>query len=441
MTDVGEETHGNAPEPYPNKQHMKLRISLFYDGTGNNRTNTAERVANSPVYRRHSSGDDSYEADASNVAEIERAVLPQAEGYEHYIKVYTEGIGTTNGRGDSNWGFALGAGDTGVVTKAEQGIAAALDQLRRRRGLVPSETVLDYVAVDTCGFSRGAASARYAVHHVLHHRWAAMRLRNQLEAMGFVVQHLEVVAVGLFDTVSSHGVVHRNDVAALHLDAIRNANAVYQLAAAEEYRDNFSLTNIASAGGRGTTVYLPGAHSDVGGGYRHNAPEAWRPLTTGYWARTIAEFLLARGWYRGTLAGPELVFAPAHGPTLFPPGRAEEDTVTTSREAISTRYTFIPRRLMARWLTERGVPVNPRLFEAYTPEGVPWGVQIEERARRAIDPTPDYWERPSTGLAILRHGFLHVSFREVASGGGLLPHIVRFVPRVGRPVRRVWTNG
>lgn len=438
MIEFHEPTDQHAPAPWPNKRHIKLRISLFYDGTGNNRINTAERVANTPVYRRQSSGDDSYSADASNVAEIESAVLPDAEGFQEYVHVYTEGIGTTNRGADDNQGFALGTGTTGVDIKGAKGITAALSQLSRKRRVVPSNTVLDYVAVDTCGFSRGAAAARYAVWYMLEHRWPAFRLRNRLVVMGFVVNDIKVTAVGLFDTVSSYGVRHSNDVEELHLDSIRNAEAVYQLAAAEEYRDNFSLTNIASAGGRGTMVYLPGAHSDVGGGYHDGDPETRRPLKEGFWAKAVAEFMLARGWFHGH----ELEFVPAHGPTLFPLSRAAEDTVNTHRGRISTAYTVIPRRLMARWLIKQGVPVNPELLNSVTPDKVPFGPQIEQRALSAVDTTPDFWERPSAALAQLRHGFLHVSFRDEASAWGLvLPHAVLIDTALGRPKRRVWPNG
>lgn len=421
---------------------MRLRISLFYDGTGNNRTNTAERVARSPTYRRHSSGDDSYEADASNVAEIERLVLDRAQGFDEYLHVYTEGIGTTTRGADDTEGFALGTGTTGVVRKVERGIAEAVTQLSKRTTLQPRDTRLDVVAVDTCGFSRGAAAARHAVHQVLYHRWAAFRLKNRLEALGFEVGRVYVDAVGLFDTVSSYGIRHANDVAELQLDAIRHAQAVYHLAAAEEYRDNFSLTNIASAGGRGTEVYLPGAHSDVGGGYRDGAPEVRNPLMSGSYARPVAEFMLARGWFRGGMDGPELVFTAGRGPTLIPPRRATLDRVTTRRGPLPTRYTFIPRRLMARWLRDRGIPIAPRLFRVYTTDGIPWGPQIEQRALTAQDRTPDYWERPSTGLAVLRNGFLHVSFRAESAAGGLVhPHAVRLADWRGRPQRRIWTNG
>ena len=46
-----------------------------------------------------------------------------------------------------------------------------------------------------------------------------------------------------------------------------------QIASVDEYRKNFRLTNIKSAGLRGLEFTLPGVHSDIGGGYRNNVRE------------------------------------------------------------------------------------------------------------------------------------------------------------------------
>ena len=44
---------------------------------------------------------------------------------------------------------------------------------------------------------------------------------------------------------------------------------VVQLAAGDEHRYNFPLTNIASAGARGKQYFLPSVHADVGGCYNN----------------------------------------------------------------------------------------------------------------------------------------------------------------------------
>lgn len=48
---------------------------------------------------------------------------------------------------------------------------------------------------------------------------------------------------------------------------MKNAKFVFQICAADEFRENFSLTNIKSAGINSLEITLPGVHSDIGGGY------------------------------------------------------------------------------------------------------------------------------------------------------------------------------
>ncbi len=85
--------------------------------------------------------------------------------------------------------------------------------------------------------------------------------------------------VGLFDTVSA--VINpaaldlspsndRNDPVNVYLDPSSVKHAVH-LVAADEYRENFALNSLRSANGdipkNFREIVLPGAHSDVGGGY------------------------------------------------------------------------------------------------------------------------------------------------------------------------------
>ncbi|KAF2082932.1 hypothetical protein [Flavobacterium sharifuzzamanii] len=65
----------------------------------------------------------------------------------------------------------------------------------------------------------------------------------------------------------SYGIYHGNDVSDLNLDAIKNSHFVLQLSADDEYRENFDLTDITSAGLNGLEYTLPGVHCDIGGAY------------------------------------------------------------------------------------------------------------------------------------------------------------------------------
>lgn len=51
-----------------------------------------------------------------------------------------------------------------------------------------------------------------------------------------------------------------SDAEQLGLNAVKNGSFVFQIASADEYRDNFSLTNIESAGIKGLQITLPGVH-------------------------------------------------------------------------------------------------------------------------------------------------------------------------------------
>lgn len=442
MSQVGEGRDRARGEPPPDRRRVRVRISLFFDGTGNNRANVRHREGDTRTYwwmRNTVPGPTaSYENDLSNVVRLFENVEPTAAGFTAYLRVYTEGIGTTDGYTDSRLGAGTGTGSTGVREKVSRGLRQAVAELSRR--FPASDTYLEHVSVDTCGFSRGAAAARHCVQRVLDGTRGFRRLRSWLETMGYAVGQVDVPAVGLFDTVSSHGVTlasYDNDVTELGLDAIRQALAVYQLAAAEEYRTRFGLTTIESAGGKGRQVYLPGAHSDVGGGYL-TGPED-QTLVTGAGALPIARFLLARGWYLGTTEGPELAyraeipgetFATPYGPGFRPTIDAR---LAANRGVVRNAYSFIPLHLMADWFRERGVPVRrAELAAKYDPEGVPGRARIEAEAKSGRPTTARYWEDdPDPTLRDLRHGFLHISF---STTPGMAPHMPPGSPRPWRIV-------
>lgn len=82
---------------------------------------------------------------------------------------------------------------------------------------------------------------------------------------------IKIKLVGLFDTVSFYGLGlgFGSNVQELRLGLGSKPEKVVHLTAADEYRKNFALTAIDSslAAGIGYECQLPGAHSDIGGGY------------------------------------------------------------------------------------------------------------------------------------------------------------------------------
>lgn len=175
--------------------------------------------------------------------------------------IYIEGIGTNNGVDDPFLGKADGLRGTGIVPKVHKGLCELIKKVESGVSRAGTKKI-DFVHIDAFGFSRGAASARYFVYlAVVNVHW---QVQKQLTGQGYEVGSVKVKFVGLFDTVAAFGLKHKNDTADLQLDSIRNSEKVVQLAAGEEHRANFRLTNINSAAGNGREIFLPGVHSDIG---------------------------------------------------------------------------------------------------------------------------------------------------------------------------------
>ena len=310
MTQVGEGSFSpkkvssteedNSKESEENEVRKKIRICVFFDGTGNNRFNTEAREGNTEDYQdnkpKPGKDDNSYEADKTNVAKLDRYVdTDSLGGYDHLISIYIEGIGTDDGKKDSKTGYALGLGDTGVKEKVNDGINKVLEELRR---VIKKNEIIEELVLDVFGFSRGAAAARYFIHRVLKgtgasalsvnglypyetraERISAMPLAGRIRSGGHKIgnKQVRVEFVGLFDTVSSEGFKYeyKHNTQSLKLDSVRDPRVkeVLHLVAADEHRRNFSFSNINSAGDSGTQIFLPGAHSDIGGGYRDDIDE------------------------------------------------------------------------------------------------------------------------------------------------------------------------
>ena len=79
---------------------------------------------------------------------------------------------------------------------------------------------------------------------------------------------VEIRFLGIFDTVAAIGdpANDDNDPVNVHLKTSQVTKRIYHLTAGDEYRRNFRLNRNVPGGG--DSFQLPGAHSDVGGGYR-----------------------------------------------------------------------------------------------------------------------------------------------------------------------------
>ncbi len=388
----------------PVRPPQRARAAVFFDGTGNNRVNSH---AARPLASRLPLGGASYGNDPSNVSKGEARMgdYPEVDNTLHSI--YVEGIGTQDGGRDIPEGMALGTGITGVPVKMRKGLELLVADLKS----LDKSRPIEYVHVDTFGFSRGAAAARHFVHVLLNH--PTLNIAKQLTDDGFSVGKVKVTFVGLYDTVSSYGVNHKNDTSQLNMDAIRDADYVFQLAAGEEHRENFSLTDIQSARA-GKQIFLPGVHSDIGGGYPVGSETDlevidldWRGIVR--WQKDLEtlererQWLIDRGWYTDS--------------ELSQPNSSWE--IIANRGPIGNTYSHLPLNMMANEARGKGVPFSGLMAVHHALPTDPFIQDIRDQIDRTIGhgnvrkdgSWKNYWLRLNNNQAIrdLRHAYLHTS--------------------------------
>ena len=261
------------------------------------------------------------------------------------------------------------------------------------------------------GFSRGAAGARNFIHEALLGD-ELEPIKKKMKDAGYTVKKVKVCFAGLYDTVSSHGVFYFNDVCDLKLRAIRYAEKTLHLAAADEHRNNFSLTTINSAGFKGREIYLPGVHSDIGGSYRDNALEE-QVIYDGseHVAKRDREDLIKAGWYKEHEIKIETYMVDEYTTNAM---------LTVTRPDISNKYSRIPLHVMARFAKESDINIEDALYDD---EEISSGSLAKAKQRidqYIVDTDPDKkpknksqaedWHHDNeTLLRDLRHDYFHFS--------------------------------
>lgn len=242
---------------------ITLRIGVFFDGTGNNHGNSV--VPGGAV----DAGLGSYGNAPSNVALLHGLYREGSdEPARVYFKCYVEGIGTWAGQGDSVFAQATGRGSSGVLARVAQAVQMIAGQMGAWLVGHPQAQVAA-LEFDLFGFSRGAAAARHLAND-LGKGGDSLLARTGVLGEGFDWRAgLVINFIGLFDTVAAiveplkGNFSPANDrYAGLQLGLAEGvARQVVQLVAADEQRHNFPLVRSDN------DIVVPGAHSDVGGGY------------------------------------------------------------------------------------------------------------------------------------------------------------------------------
>lgn len=283
---------------------VTLTLGVFFDGTGNNRENTASRLMQfnecSAPHQGMSQKDaqscedfleeisedkvsnGSYRGYYSNIHWLNLLYKPNQLLSENQtaaqIRTYISGIGTATGKSDSLLGMGTGSSMLdvfeGVVTKTDEAMKGITRAISEFMGFnLNPDFCIAKIQFDVFGFSRGAAAARHFANRVMEQDPAIARaiaegLRGDYydgKASG------EVRFIGLFDTVAAIGGISNffdiNGRSNPHVKLELRpsvAKKVFQITAMNEYRFNFSLNSIK---GMWPELALPGAHSDIGGGY------------------------------------------------------------------------------------------------------------------------------------------------------------------------------
>lgn len=294
---------GHQPEPAPEtRQTITLRIGVFFDGTGNNMGNSeqaatcqAQALGIEPEVARElfeyckkqgfdgAGGvpDSSYGNAVSNIGllhELYRDQAIESVGAEHNnaaLAIYVEGIGTTTGAEDSIYAQITGGLGTGVLARVRQIPQLLLNKIDAFFTINPNIRI-EQLQFDIFGFSRGAAAARHFANDLQNGPSSLLGRALSADAAVFTEafawqpgRDVKINFIGLYDTVAAivspldgNFAPGNNQYGDLQLGLAPGiADKVVQLVAGDEYRENFALTATDN------DIVLPGAHSDLGGGY------------------------------------------------------------------------------------------------------------------------------------------------------------------------------
>lgn len=285
----------------------RVEFNVYFDGTWNSKFNSnwyndsnwyqSDRYSiDGKAYDHHDSSIEEnyrgmYKADETSFARAPTGVDQMNRAARtndpYIIPLYVDGSGTETPsddpyaldnvndykgseatmQSDSAFGSGLGRGGTGVYAKLEK----MCEQVQNKLKAVSKATdiPIHIVMFDVYGFSRGAATARMFVYRVIKERNKELLTDYGLDLTKYTVM---VRFVGLFDTVSSIGTNHTNDVEGdkqgLAFAKGKITSKIVHLVAGHEFRQKFSVTSIqqAVARGYGLEVVLPGNHTDIGDG-------------------------------------------------------------------------------------------------------------------------------------------------------------------------------
>ena len=397
-------------------------------------TLTPEKIKEKDISKINISNRDSYWNPYSNIVKLHDLYKEKSETdlrtkkNKYTLKQYVEGIGTEKYKEDSIGGSSIGRGDTGIIAKVERGIK---DLVREKIATLPKDKKIYKIVFDVFGFSRGAAAARHFCNEVKKPAYYVTRTKRdpydkydrnariltdekdlvkhaggilgaELNKIGLkpyeeTYNNIEIRFLGLFDTVVSDLVVKENIgykiapffngipiIAQEYLEDIKTnisglgIKKVFQIRANDEWRANFAYTPTED----GYTLYMLGAHSDIGGGYaeldKYTSILGFFDATKGgeeifKQQEKIRKYFIDNNyckeneiWFERNYehtSGFSIESSPTETTTIYKKKISDHYILKTSRY-ISNKYSLVPMYVMLQKAIDHGVPFYKNYDEA-----------------------------------------------------------------------------
>ena len=394
-------------------------------------TLTPEKIKEKDISKINISNRDSYWNPYSNIVKLHDLYKEKSETdlrtkkNKYTLKQYVEGIGTEKYKEDSVGGSSMGRGDTGIIAKVERGIK---DLVKEKIAPLPKDKKIYKIVFDVFGFSRGAAAARHFCNEVKKPAYYVTRTKQDpydrkgriltdekdlvkhaggilgaelkkigLKPYGETYNNIEIRFLGLFDTVVSDLVVKENIgykltpffngipiIAQEYLEDIKTnisglgIKKVFQIRANDEWRANFAYTPTED----GYTLYMLGAHSDIGGGYaeldKYTSILGFFDATKGgeeifKQQEKIRKYFIDNNYCKENEIWFEKIYehtsgfaiesSPTETTTIYKKKISDHYILKTSRY-ISNKYSLVPMYVMLQKAIDHGVPFYKNYKEA-----------------------------------------------------------------------------
>lgn len=239
--------------------HVKVWISLFFDGTGNHRDNDFPNCHSNVAALYDAHLDDPGKGIIRLYYEGLGREFEFRERYEEY-KVYSRaGVHTVKKEGyEESDNRALGKGFAdGITERLEKALFEFTDQVDDQR----RAKKVDEINLAVFGFSRGATEARAFLNWLAAHS----KIKKTGNKLSYDGTPLNVKFLGIFDTVESVGWAGDNKMPETIKTKVPSfVEKCTHIVASHELREAFPLTVVNRIH---RCVVFPGAHSDIGGGY------------------------------------------------------------------------------------------------------------------------------------------------------------------------------